>query len=92
VYSRDQWDAGGSAEPRVVDEVFERFAGVYDLRVGGRVISTTGEHPFFAVGRGWTPANELRVGDRLACADGTTVAVGEVFDTLRVKMAGRWKQ
>lgn len=30
-----------------------------------RKIGTTLEHPFFALGKGWTPAGELTIGDRI---------------------------
>lgn len=85
VYSRDQWDAGGEVSAKVVEEVFERYAGVLHLHAAGQVIRTTHEHPFFVLGRGWVPANQLNPGDRLVCADRTTVAVEEVFDT------GEWE-
>ena len=85
VYSRDQWDAGGDVSAKVVEEVFERYAGVLHVHVGGQVIRTTHEHPFFVHGKGWTMARELRANDRLLCADGTTVSVEEVFDT------GEWE-
>ena len=81
VYSRDEWDAVGAVSAKIVEEVFTRYAGVYDLRAGGRVIRTTGEHPFFVAGKGWSPAHELRAGDRVLCADGTTVAVEGVTET-----------
>ena len=61
--------------------MFERFAGVLTLRVGGQVITTTGEHPFFVSGQGWIPANELRIGDSLLCAEGTMLLIEDVSDT-----------
>ena len=51
------------------------------LRVGGRVVRTTAEHPFFRDADGWVAANGLRVGDRLRCEDGSRVAVEGVRDT-----------
>jgi len=85
VSSRDQWDESGAVVAKIVEEVFVRFAGVLTLRVDRRDIRTTHEHPFFVTGKGWTTANELRVGDRLLCADRTTVAVEAVIDT------GEWE-
>lgn len=85
VYSRDEFDPSGAIEAKVVEEVFVRFAGVYNLHIGGQVIGTSGEHPFYVVGRGWTPACELRPGDRIATADGVGVLVEEVWDT------GEWE-
>jgi hypothetical protein len=42
---------------------------------GGIVIGTTGEHPFFARGRGWVPACELRAGDEVRLLEPGWVAV-----------------
>jgi hypothetical protein len=82
VYSRDQWDEGGEIVAKIVEEVFERYSVVWDIVADGRTIRTTGEHPFFAKGKGWTTANELRVGDKLVCAEsGKTVTVEAVTET-----------
>jgi len=85
VMSRDQWDERGGISAKIVEEVFERYAGVMVVRADGRDIRTTHEHPFFVTGRGWTAAHELRVGDRLVCADRTTATVEAVTDT------GEWE-
>jgi hypothetical protein len=69
----------------VVEAVFERFAGVLHLHLGGQLIRTTAEHPFYAAGKGWTAAFELQPGDGVLTADGTWVKVEEVFDT------GEWE-
>jgi hypothetical protein len=52
-----------------------------ELRVGGRVIKTTAEHPFFARGKGWAAAGDLRAGDLLAGRDGRWAAVEGVLDS-----------
>jgi hypothetical protein len=85
IYSRDEHDPSGPIEAKVVEEVFERFAGVYNLHIGGQVIGTSGEHPFYVEGKGWTKAFELQPGDRVATADGVGVLVEEVWDT------GEWE-
>ena len=64
-----------------MEEVFERFAGVYHLHLGGQLIRTTAEHPFYAAGKGWTAAFELQPGDGVMTADGTWVNVEGVTDT-----------
>jgi intein/homing endonuclease len=46
-----------------VEEVFELESVVLELFVNGRLLETTEEHPFFAVGKGWTPARDLLAGD-----------------------------
>ena len=45
------------------------------------MIRTTGEHPFYVVGKGWTDACLLQPGDLLCSRDGSTVAVQECCDT-----------
>jgi len=57
---------------------------VMELRVGGRVITTTGEHPFHVEGRGWVEAAFLRPGDLLSSNDGTAHAVEAVGETRKV--------
>ena len=67
----------------VVEEVFELSAPTLELRVGGRTIRTTAEHPFFVAGRGWVSAGELQVGDLLAGHDARATAVQSVTPTNR---------
>ena len=40
------------------------------VRVHGKEIETTPEHPFYVDGKGWTDAQELEVGDLLISTDG----------------------
>jgi hypothetical protein len=49
--------------------------------VRGRVVGTTGEHPFWVEGKGWTAAGELRIGDVLVSHDGQRVPVEGVADS-----------
>jgi intein/homing endonuclease len=65
--------------------VFERTGPVLNLHVGGQVIRTSGEHPFWVEGKGWTAANELQAGDLLVSHDGQILPVEEVYDT------GEWE-
>jgi hypothetical protein len=53
------------------------------VAVGGRVLGTTAEHPFWVRGRGWVAASQLRAGDELRSPDGQWVAVEGVRDTGR---------
>jgi hypothetical protein len=87
VLSRDENDPFGEVVPRVVEEVFQRTGRVLELTVGGRVIRTSDEHPFWVRGKGWTEAVALEVGDELSSHDGRWLAVeaveqGEVYQTL----------
>ena len=45
------------------------------------MIRTTGEHPFYIVGKGWTDACLLQPGDLLCSRDGRAVPVQECCDT-----------
>jgi hypothetical protein len=81
VLSRSEHDPSGSAEWKVVEERFERTGCILHLHVGGEVIRTTPEHPFFVQGEGWKQAGALESGDRIATLSGEWVSVEEVFDT-----------
>jgi prophage maintenance system killer protein len=80
VLSRSEFDPAGPVEAKVVEEVFVRTAPVLDLRVGGRTITTTGEHPFFAEGRGWVAARLLEPGERVLALSGEWLPVEGVDD------------
>jgi RHS repeat-associated protein len=79
--ARDQSDPTAPVEAKRVEAVFVRTGRLLHVHVGGQVIRTTAEHPFWVEGHGWTPTRELRAGDRLSSHDGQWVAVEEVFDT-----------
>jgi hypothetical protein len=49
--------------------------------VAGQEIKTTGEHPFWVAGKGWTPVNELQPGDLLRGDDGQLYPVESVTAT-----------
>jgi hypothetical protein len=54
---------------------------VLHLHVGGEVIRTTAEHPFYAEAAGWTPAGALPAGARVATLSGEPAAVEEAYQT-----------
>jgi Pretoxin HINT domain len=64
-----------------VEEVFVRLASILHLHVGGQVIRTTAEHPFYVRDKGWVPAGQLAIGDLLSSHDGRWVAVEDFLDT-----------
>jgi hypothetical protein len=80
VLSRNEHDAKGEVQYKRVEEVFKRFSAVWELRVGGQLILTTGEHPFFR-DREWVAAQELQVGDKLLCQNGSTITVEGLRET-----------
>jgi hypothetical protein len=81
VWARSEFDPFGPVELKVVEEVFVRTGRILNVHVGGHVVRTTPEHPFYVESNGWTPANELQEGDMLSSHDGQWVAVEEVYDT-----------
>ena len=81
VLTKDQYDENGALVLRPVRQVFRRTSDhlrVLDIEGdNGNVetLSTTDEHPFWAEGRGWTLAGDLRPGDRVQESDGTWQSV-----------------
>ncbi|HEY3282257.1 MAG TPA: Hint domain-containing protein, partial [Armatimonadota bacterium] len=62
VWGRDE--VSGQAQAHQVRQTIQREAPAtltlaFD---GGQTLTTTPEHPFWAVGRGWSPARELGIG------------------------------
>ena len=53
IVSRDESNPDGLLMAKQVEEVFVRTGRVWHLHVGGQLIRTTGEHPFYVKGRGW---------------------------------------
>ncbi|MBY0456779.1 MAG: HINT domain-containing protein, partial [Gemmataceae bacterium] len=91
VLSRDEHDPAAVSRrvlqtfARRVLQRFVRVSPVLNLHAGGQIIGTTGEHPFWAEGKGWVPAGALQIGDVLLSHDGQTVAVEGVADSGRVE-------
>ncbi|VTS04902.1 polymorphic toxin-type HINT domain-containing protein [Tuwongella immobilis] len=83
ILSRDETDINGPINVQIVEAVFERSAIIFELRVAGQLIETTTEHPFWVVGRGWTPVWELTNGDALTTMSGESVSVEGVHETDR---------
>ena len=75
---RDRFDRGGVGR-------FVRVSPILNLHVGGQIIGTTVEHPFYVEGFGWKTASELRIGDRLVGLGGEAVAVEGIADSGRVE-------
>jgi len=55
--SRNEFDATGPIEAKVLEEVLRRFSAVLDLTEGGQTIRTTGEHPFSDTANGCPPTS-----------------------------------
>ena len=79
--SRDEHDPSGAVQPKVVQEVFVGKGLAWQLQIAGRVIKTTGEHPFYVKDRGWVACHELLVGDLLASENCGWLPVERSLDT-----------
>ncbi|WP_256972525.1 polymorphic toxin-type HINT domain-containing protein [Saccharibacillus sp. O23] len=51
---------------------------IYRIHVGGQVIESTYNHPFWVVGKGWVFVKDLKPGDLLEQSDGKTLEVGSI--------------
>lgn len=58
-------DNNGVVAVLVVDIVSRVAESYYNLTTETSHLKITGNHPVFVVGKGWTPVNELKVGDRI---------------------------
>jgi hypothetical protein len=59
ILARDEHNPDAPVVARQVEEAFVRQGWLRDVRIGGRTILTTGEHPFYVLGHGWKRAVEL---------------------------------
>ena len=85
VLSRDELDPNGAVAAKQVVQTFVRVSPILNLHVGGRIIGTTAEHPFFVRGKGWVDAHLLRLGDELQTSDGRWLACEGVAYSGRVE-------
>ena len=69
VLSRNEGNIEGEVEPKLIEETFHGHTELLELHVGGQVIRVTPPHRFFVMGKGWTPAGEMNVGDQMATDD-----------------------
>jgi hypothetical protein len=71
VLAKDENNPNGPLMPKRVEEKFRRWGHTSRLRVWGREIGTTKEHPFFVVNNGkWTAAAALELGHHFLSHDG----------------------
>ena len=81
VLSRNELEEGAPVRPQRVLQVFVRLGRVLELSVGGQVLGTTAEHPFWVDGQGWVASGELQVGDVLVSHTGELLKVEGLRDT-----------
>jgi hypothetical protein len=91
IWSRNEFDPSGPLELKEVQEVFTRVALINNVHVAGQVIRTTVEHPFFVIGKGWTPAKALKIGDMLTTPGGLLVPVEGVANSGAVETVYNWR-
>lgn len=63
IITRSELDPNGPLVKCRVLKKFVRTAPILNVHVGGRVIGTTVEHPFYIEGKEWYPAFGLDIGD-----------------------------
>jgi RHS repeat-associated protein len=80
ILSAAEDDPNGALEAKQVEELITNHAGLLNLHVGGQVIRTTSEHPFYVRGQGWRSAGELQAGDQLRSHDGRWATVETITD------------
>ncbi len=69
ILAKPENDPHAPVRVQTVEAVFELEGMVLELRVGGQLIETTTEHPFFVAGQGWVRAKDLQPGDPLVGHD-----------------------
>jgi hypothetical protein len=84
VQARDENNPNAPMLLRCVLQTFVRSANIWHLYAGGKLVRTTGEHPFYVRNKGWTPAQNVQPADELR-TDGGWVRCGEVIDTGRTE-------
>ncbi|WP_218015222.1 polymorphic toxin-type HINT domain-containing protein [Brevibacillus dissolubilis] len=69
----------GEMAYKEVEWLFQReVEETYNITVGEEVITTTDEHPFWIVGKGWVESRKLVVGDVLTTSDGKILAIKKI--------------
>lgn len=78
VLSKDE--VSGKVEAKRVSQSFSKHATlVLALHLSsGETIEATGDHPFYVVGKGWTPARECGIGTSIVTRAGPSVQVESV--------------
>ncbi len=86
VACKSDGDPWGELYWRVVDRLFKHDpTPVLGIEIAGRLIRGTANHLYYAEGRGWIKASELRVGDQVIGHDGRLHAVTAIIDNGEVE-------
>ena len=81
VWARNENDPDAAPVLKVIEECFVNELPIWHVHVGGQVVRTTDEHPFWVEGRGWTATHDVLPGDRILGMAGETAVVEEVLAT-----------
>jgi RHS repeat-associated protein len=77
VWARDE--SSGEVRLCTVEAAYHRESiPIVEVIVGGEVIATTEEHPFWVKDHGWKNAGELQVGDHVIVLSGESVVVEDI--------------
>ncbi|MDN9012851.1 polymorphic toxin-type HINT domain-containing protein [Brevibacillus laterosporus] len=72
-------DETGEMAYKKVEWLFQRdVEETYNITVDDEVITTTDEHPFWIIGKGWVESKNLVVGDVLTTSDGKELAIEKI--------------
>ncbi|WP_404559643.1 MULTISPECIES: polymorphic toxin-type HINT domain-containing protein [unclassified Paenibacillus] len=72
-------DETGEMAYKEVEWLFQRdVKETYNITVGGEIITTTDEHPFWIVGKGWVKSKDLLVGDILTTSAGKELDIEKI--------------
>lgn len=72
-------DETGEMAYKEVEWLFQRdVEETYNITVGSEVITTTDEHPFWIVSKGWVKAKNLIVGDVLTTSGGKELTIEKI--------------
>ncbi|WP_289354933.1 polymorphic toxin-type HINT domain-containing protein [Paenibacillus sp. S-12] len=72
-------DKTGEIAYKEVEWLFQRdVEETYNITVGSEVITTTDEHPFWIVGKGWVESKNLVLGDILTTSDDKKLAIEKI--------------
>lgn len=85
VLARPEHDPSRMVRSQRIEETFQTTANILRLMAGGQVLETTSTHPFYGVGKGWTPAGDLQPGDLLLGQSDETTPVEAVQATGRTE-------
>ena len=86
VACKSDGDPWGELYWRVVDRLFKHDpTPILGIEIAGRLIRGTANHLYYAEGRGWIKARELRVGDQVIGHDGRLHAVTAIIDNGEVE-------